>query len=284
MAGFYHMSNNPLQRYFRQPAIYITLPSGGKYFPSGTLDLPPNGELPVYPMTAMDEITYRTADALFNGSAIVNVIKSCVPNILDPWQLPSSDIDAVLVAMRIASYGHELEFESQCPECSEENDFVLDLREIMAQIKMPKFEETVVNGDIEVYFKPLNYQQSNENAIKQFEDQKILQSIPDADMPDQEKMDLINGALLKLGEMSVKSIVNSISTIRAGTDIVDNPQHLTEFVKNCDRTMYGLLRDKLLQLREQASVKPVNISCGKCNHAYETPFTLDVSNFFGPGS
>ena len=107
---------NPLQRFFRQPAIYIRLPSEGKYYPDGSITIPPNGELPVYPMTAMDEITYRTADALFNGSAVINVIKSCVPNIVDPWQMPTVDVDAVLVGIRIASYGHELELESRCPQ------------------------------------------------------------------------------------------------------------------------------------------------------------------------
>ena len=84
-----------------------------------------NGELPVYPMTALDEIAYRTADALFNGSAVADVIKSCMPNILDPWQISSADLDTILVAIRIASYGHEMDFTSKCPKCEESNDLVL---------------------------------------------------------------------------------------------------------------------------------------------------------------
>jgi hypothetical protein len=62
-------SNNPLQQYFRQPAIYVQLPSQGKFYPAGTLNPSTTGEYPVYPMTAIDEITYRTPDALFNGQA-----------------------------------------------------------------------------------------------------------------------------------------------------------------------------------------------------------------------
>ena len=68
------ISNNPLKQYFRQPAIYVRLPSGGQHYPPGAINMPPNGELPVFPMTAMDEITYRTPDALFNGSAVISVI------------------------------------------------------------------------------------------------------------------------------------------------------------------------------------------------------------------
>jgi hypothetical protein len=59
--------SNPLRQYFRQPAIYLRLPTEGKHWPSEALDMPANKELPVLPMTAIDEITYRTPDGLFNG-------------------------------------------------------------------------------------------------------------------------------------------------------------------------------------------------------------------------
>jgi len=285
MAGSIPMTQpNPLQKFFRQPAIYISLPSAGKYYPEGSLNMPENGELPVYPMTAMDEITYRTADALFNGSAVVNVIRSCVPNIVDPWHMPSADVDAILVGIRIATYGHELELETKCPHCEEENNFGVDLRVVMEQIRMPEYQESVVAGDIEVFFQPLSYKQQNENAIKQFEDQKILQAVPDADLPEQEKMDLINSALLKLSDMTVTAITGSISMIRAEQEIVTDPAHIKEFVQNCDRSIFGALRDKILQLKEQSTLKPITAQCSSCAQSYETPFTLDVSNFFGSGS
>lgn len=277
-------NTNPLQKYFRQPAIYIQLPSEGRYYPEGSLDMPPNRELPVYPMTAMDEISYRTADALFNGSAIVSVISSCVPNIKDPWQIPSVDMDALLIGIRIASYGHELDIDTVCPKCEQENTFVLDLRNIMEQVTMPDFDSTVSIGDIEIYFQPLNYKLQNENAIKQFEDQKVLQSVPEADLPEDRKLELINAALVKLGEMTISGIGQSISMIKAGNDIVTEPAHIHDFVKNCDRKFFNQLREKIISIREQSSLQPVNVQCGSCSEQYETPFTLDASNFFGSDS
>ena len=112
------LQSNPLSQFFRQPAIHIRLPSGGKFYPVGSINMPPNGELPVLPMTAVDEITYRTPDALFNGSAVVSVIQSCVPSIKDAWQMPSQDIDAVMIAIRIASFGHGMDINTQCPACN----------------------------------------------------------------------------------------------------------------------------------------------------------------------
>jgi len=276
--------NNPLQKYFRQPAIYIQLPSGGSYYPEGSLNMPENREFPVYPMTAMDEITYRTADALFNGSAVINVIKSCVPDILDPWQMPANDVDAVLVAIRIATYGHELELESKCPSCEEENDFAIDMRILMDQIKMPDYGNSVQSGDVEIYFRPLSYGQQNQNAIRQFEDQKILQAVPDADLPEEEKLNLINNALVKLGDMTVNAIAQSISVIKAGADSVTDQEHIKEFVANCDRTIFSSLREKIVSLKEQGTMQPVQAKCRSCGNEYTAPFTLDVSNFFGRDS
>ena len=108
-------SANPLKQFFRQPVIYLRLPSNGEFWPEGSLIMPANRELPVYPMTAIDEITYRTPDALYNGQAVINVIQSCIPNIRNAWGMPAIDTNAILVAIRIASYGHELEHSTRSP-------------------------------------------------------------------------------------------------------------------------------------------------------------------------
>jgi hypothetical protein len=156
-------SHNPLRQFFRQPAIYLKLPSAGQYWPAASLDLPANGELPIYPMTAIDEITYRTPDALYNGQAVVNVIQSCIPVIHDAWQLPVVDLNAVLVAIRIASYGHKMEFLSKCPQCGHDHEIVADLRMVLEQIKCPDYNKQIVTGDMEIYFRPMSYKNINDN-------------------------------------------------------------------------------------------------------------------------
>lgn len=285
MVGNQPMTNpNPLQKYFRQPAIYLSLPSKGEFYPNGALDLPPNGELPVLPMTAMDEITYRTADGLFNGSAVVSVIKSCVPNIIDPWQMPTSDLDSVLVAIRIASYGHEMEFESKCPQCGGENNFGLDLREVMGKITMPDYTKTVDIGDIQIFFRPLNYENQTKNSLQQFEDQKILQTIPSAEMPESDKLDLINAAIYKLGEMTVNALSQSISMIKAGDDVVTDKNYISDFIRNCNRQTYDLIKNQVQEFRTHTELQPVTAQCGECSKQYTTPFTLDMSHFFGSDS
>jgi hypothetical protein len=130
-------SLNPLRKYFRQPAIHLRLPSNGKFYPPGAIELPPNGEVPIYPMTAVDEIITRTPDALFNGSSIVEIIASCVPAIKDAWQIPAVDLNALLTAVRLASYGHEMDIASRCPSCQVIDNFTVDLRAVLDSISAP---------------------------------------------------------------------------------------------------------------------------------------------------
>lgn len=278
------MQNNPLRKYFRQPAIYIKLPSNGNFYEPGTLDMPPNRELPVFPMTAMDEITYRTADALFNGTAIVSVIQSCVPNIRNAWKIPATDIDAVLIAIRIASFGHEMDFESDCPYCQHENSFGLDLRSVMDQIRVGDYSESIKQGDIEIFLKPLTYDQINANSLAQYEDQKLIEMLPTSDLSEEEKMRRINEAFLKLSRMTIDAIAHSIGLIRAGTENVVETEFIREFMNNCDRDLFNRVRDRIIELRDAAELKPLKIQCQGCQKEYETPFTLNVTNFFGSAS
>lgn len=278
-------NSNPLSQYFRQPAIYARLPSGGKFWPPGSLDLPENGELPVYPMTARDEITYRTPDALFNGSAIVNVLESCVPNIKNAWHTPSIDIDALLIAVRIASYGHDLELESKCPNCGNEANYHIDLRIINDSIGSNDFGKTLKFGDLEFFFKPLNYQQINANNFAQFEQQKMMQNAnTQEEISDQDRARAMSQALQAITSITLKALANSIAMIRTPDSLVNDPGQIEEFLNNCDRKMFGSIRDHVIAAREDSEIKPLTIECSECKTKYSQVFTLDMTSFFEDAS
>ena len=151
------MQNNPLRQYFRRPAVYIKLPSGGKIYSKDVVNLPENGELPVYPMTAIDEITIRTPDALFNGNAVPEVIKSCVPAIKDPWGLISGDLDAVLVGIRAAGGQNNLEVDSTCPSCQDSSTFGVNLVGLLSTLKMADYSIPLEMNDLEIKLRPMTY-------------------------------------------------------------------------------------------------------------------------------
>jgi transcription elongation factor Elf1 len=276
--------NNPLKQYFRQPAIYVKLPSQGKYYPQGSINMPLNGELPVYPMTAIDEITYRTPDALYNGQATVNVIQSCVPDIKNGWDIPSNDMDTLLVAIRIATYGHDMDFTTTCPACKHESDQTLDLRAVLDSINGSDYNQTIKSGDMEIYFKPLTYKNMNDNSQMQFENQKLLQLLPDSDAPESDKLSALSGALKKLTEITVDALAHSISTIKTPQALVSETDYIREFLTNCDRKLFNQVRDFIIDIKNRSEMKPLNITCPSCNHEYEQIVTLDMTSFFESAS
>ena len=98
------MTANPLIAAYKKPALYVALPSKGKWYdPKPKLSV--DGELAVYAMSARDELITKTPDALFNGEATVAILESCCPDIDNPRQMPVNDLLVVLLAIRQASYG-----------------------------------------------------------------------------------------------------------------------------------------------------------------------------------
>jgi hypothetical protein len=278
------MSNNPLTQYFRQPAVYVKLPSGGKYYADGSIVMPANQELPVYPMTAIDEIAYKTPDALFNGNAVVNVIKSCVPAIKDPWGMPATDVDTILVAIRMASYGTTMEISTTCPHCKNEADYGIDLRNMLENMRAPDYSKPVTEGDLEIYFKPMSYQNLNENNQRQFEEQKILQVLPGTDMPEEQRMSALSAALMKLTEITVSALAQSIAAVKTPGALVSEPEYIEDMLKNCDRRLFGKIRDHIIETKLSAEIQPLTIVCGECTRDYLQAITLDMTSFFADAS
>lgn len=276
--------SNPLKQYFRQPAIYLRLPSRGEFWPEGSLALPQNGEVPVLPMTAIDEITYRTPDALFNGQAVVSVIQSCIPAVKDAWKAPTVDVDAMLVAIKIASYGHEMELGTTCPKCKTEAEYALDLRTVLDQLRTPDYTTPVVHGDLEIHFHPIDYQCQHDIGQQQFEQQRIVQMIPNTDMPEEEKLKAMAGAIQRITEITIDALKFSVASIRTPHAIVTDPEHISEFLKNCDRQLFTEIKNRIVAIRQSNELKPLKFKCNNCSHDYEQPLTLDMTSFFDSAS
>jgi hypothetical protein len=278
------MSNNPLRQYFRQPAIYVKLPSKGQFYPQGAINMPANGELPVYPMTAIDEITYRTPDALFNGQATVNVLQSCVPDIKDVWSTPVMDIDTLLISIRIASYGHDMEFSTKCPKCQNECEHVIDLRSVLDKMRTPDYNKSLKSGDLEIFFRPMTYKNVNDNNAMQFENQKLLQMLPDADVAENEKISALGAAFKRITEVTIHALAQSIAAVKTPQALVSESEYIEELLKNCDRELFNRIRDHIVNLKSQTEMAPMQLTCPECKNQYEQAITLDMSSFFEPAS
>ena len=277
------MENNPLRQYFRRPSVYLKLPSGGKGYPEDVLDMTPTGELPVFPMTAIDEISARTPDALFNGTTVADLIKSCIPNIKDPWQISSDDMDAILIAIRAASVGDGLEVESSCPSCQEKNNYNVNLMGLLSTIVPGNYDEVLEVGNVKVKLKPLTYKDMNAGALKQFEMQRYFMEIEaEEDMDKKNKMGI--EALEKVTLVTMDLISQTVEYVETPDgERVENPEFINEFVRSCDRTTFAAIRDFNAELKKNTEIKPIHTTCPSCDYEYDQPITLNPTDFFGEG-
>jgi len=280
------MEANPLKKYFRQPKVYITLPSKGKFYTDGTLNLPENGELPVYAMTARDELTMKTPDALLNGQATVEMIKSCIPSIVDPWQMPSIDLDASLIAIRIATYGDDMEITTKEPGTGEDKTFGVDLRQMLNKLVTVEYENVVAINDMQVTIRPLSYREFTDSSLKTFEEQRIFALVNDETMPDEEKLGKFNQSFKKLTDLTITVLAKSIHSIQIGDTTVSDREHIDEFIKNTDKEFFKFITDHLDIQRAKFSLEPIQVKSSKedieagAPAEWEIPITFDQSNFF----
>ena len=277
-------TTNPLNKYFRQPTIYMRLPSQGRHYPQGSLEMPENSELPVYPMTVRDEIMNRTPDALFNGDSVVALIESCVPNIKNAWAVPSVDMDAILIAIKIATYGKDLEINGLCTHCKEYSDYTIDLNKQLAQFGRSDYSLPSKIGQFTIAFRPLSYKEINETSQEQFTEQKVMNILPESKMSDKEKLQQINELLVKITDGTIITLTKSIESIRTDDVIVNDEQQIKEFLDNCSSTVFTAIKNAAIEKRSAGTLKPLNLTCSHCNKIYEQNLTLDASNFFGPSS
>jgi hypothetical protein len=278
------LSNNPLTKHFRQPVLYVKLPSNGRWYREGSLDMPVTGEIAVYAMTARDEITFKTPDALMNGASTVQVIESCCPSIKDAWKMPAVDLDSVLIAIRLATYGKELEFTGVCPQCGTSNEKVLDLSTMLERIVPSDWSSPVKIDGMEIILKPQSYEDFNRNNQMKFDEQRIMQVVQNDELDDEEKTSKFNKVFQRLIETGINQVGKSIAGIKLDDNtVVEDPEFIREFLENCERTVWEAIKEKLDEIKSATEYSNVTLTCEnpECQKDFITPFVFEQSNFFG---
>lgn len=279
---------NPLSMFMRQPKIYIRLPSGGQYWADGSLEMSETGEFPVYSMTAKDELMLKVPDALMNGQAIVDVIQHCIPNIKNAWNTPNIDLDVLLIAIRIATYGEIMTTPVKFGN-DFEMEYQLDLRVLMDTLMNQISWDPVISvaNELTVFVKPLTYKQVSLAALQTFETQKIMQVVNDEKVSEEQKIRLFQESFKKLSDTTLGTISDSIDRIDSSNGSTNNPDHIKEFVSNIDKELFDIIEKHVKRLQEANTIKPMIVPVtdemrenGVAGNSVEIPITFDPSTFF----
>jgi hypothetical protein len=280
---------NPLQKYYRQPAIYINLPTKGRYYSADAYAPTATGEIPVLPMTARDELSFRTPDAMMSGQATVDVIRSCIPNVLDPWKLVNYDIDIILLALRIATYGETMDITAVVPVVNESMTQSVNLPALLDTVRSITIDDNAVTKQgFRIKFNPLTYKEITQSQLLAFEQQKTMSSVSASQMSEEEKNKRFTESFKKLTDVNWSILQDSIQQITTPDGVVvSDKEQINDFLSNCNSKIVMEIQEELGRVRNQANFKPLKFKSTEeqikrgAPVSFDVPLTFDSSNFFG---
>jgi hypothetical protein len=276
-----------LQKYSRQPKLYIDLPSKGEYYDDTVIQDNQMTKIPVFGMNAMDEIVFKTPDALLSGEATAQVLQSCIPYIRDPWKIVGFDIDYLLLSMRIATYGDVLPVTTNCPNCQHSQDSDISLQKLLENfVDYPtKFNFNL--GDLVVNLKPLTYKETTEFSIEHMTLQRTLLAVNNnKDLDEKDRENQIKKLFAESETLNLRLAVSHIESITNGEETETDNSAILEFIQNNDQEFYKKLRTGIKDLTERWNLPNIEINCAseECKTNYKTNIDLDYSSFFGAPS
>jgi hypothetical protein len=272
---------NPLSKYFRKPTIYVQIPTGGRFnpeIPKTILD-----EIPVMPMTAIDEISMQNPDALLNGEALMTVISSCVPSIPDPRNLCSIDADLLFLAIKYATYGKTVTHLHTCTKCEEQAEYNIDINNVLEKFPEIQEVEPIKHGDLKIYITPPRIESMTRLALIDVEQQRILQSIQAVSEDDITEMELAKQFAIsfrKVSKQNVDLLIISINRIETPDETVSDEESIMEFMNNIPATIVKEVNDRVkLVTKKPEDLTTFEFTCDACDHRDKIKFELNPVNF-----
>jgi hypothetical protein len=201
--------------------------------------------------------------------------------------MPSIDSDAILIAIRLATYGEKLEISTKVPNTGEDREFAVDLRQLLDQLAEFTFDPFItIDDDMTVEIRPTSYKEFTENAMKTFEEQRIFRLVNDDSIPDEQKLAAFSVSFRKLTDLTIDLVVNSVSCIDTADGKVTDKKFIREFFANADRDTFEKIMKHLEKMKDDSKIKPLTVRStpedieAGAPEEYEIPITFDQSNFF----
>jgi hypothetical protein len=273
---------NPLKQYFRKPGIWIRLPSQGNFYNDKPTDLNEMGEIPIYPLTAKDELMLKNADALLNGSAITQMINSCAPSITDPMVMPAIDLDAVLVAIKRCTYGESQDVTCSCPKCETSNEVSINLNQIISSIKsVEKLEPVELDNGIKVFIKPVTVHNLLNLNWVQFEQIRNIQLAEQNNVDETTKVNLMQKSYQVLTEKNIDIVSSCIDTVLLpdGIAVTDN-ENIKDWINDLSKPDFTKIEESIMVTSSMGIDKEFNVTCKNCNTDFKSSLDLNPTTFF----
>ena len=285
-------NENPLSKYFRKPGIYVQIPTGGRFNPE--IEKTVLDELPILPMTAIDEISMQNPDELLNGEALVNIIRSCVPVIPNPRNLCNVDAELIFLAIKYATYGKDVEHTHTCSNCKEQADYNIDMNHILE--KFPDISEIppIEHEDLKIFVTPPKLDSLTRLALMEVEQARILSAMTkeqekelDDEGGDAKEMEMARQFAIsfrKVSKQNVDMLVSAIDRIETPDTVVTDPVAITEFMDNVPAEIVRKVNETVNSVVPNLSdISTFEFTCEACDSKETVTFDLNPVNFSSAG-
>ena len=276
---------NPLFKYFRKPTIYVQIPTGGRFNPE--IDKTILDEIPIMPMTAIDEISMSNPDELLNGEALVNLITSCVPTIPEPRNLCNVDADFLYLAIKHATYGKNIEHTHTCSNCEEQADYNIDINSILDKFPEIHDVEPVEYKDLKIYVHPPKMESMTRMALIEVEQTRILDAISDTGDESITEIELAKQFALsfrKVSKQNVNLLIEAIDRIETLDEVVTDKDTILEFMNNCETKVITRINDQITKVNNRPKdLTTFEFTCDACDNKEKVKFELNPVNFSSAG-
>mgnify|MGYP003289218641 CR=1 FL=1 len=312
------MKKNPLLDFARKMELSVKLPSKGRWYTDEIMDTMLNGEVGIFPMTPRDELLQYNPDALLSGDTTIQIIESCVPSIKNAKDLLYNDANLLLLAIRKATYGDELEQSVICPRCYEEaskltedekaeadrtgrlkftpQDNVFSISDILSctQYLDDEYKMKLDNG-LTVYFKPYTVKNKLNFELTRINQQKILdfyKNFNQEDLKNEEiRKDRINKItdiyleMNKYGNEVIASCILKIELPEPDGSFVDDYDMILEYISNTNSNYIQTLKEKIEEINSIGLPSELEYECSCCGHKWKSPFIeFNPTDFFDGSS
>ena len=320
------MSKNPLIQDLIAneafPSVSIALPTGGRWYTKGVLEKDTDPlDVPVGVLGVLAEQNYRDPWLVLSGESLPRMLKSVCPAIHEPNELCEVDLEAILLASRLVSYGPILELKYGCSGPVAPNEVTKTETEKEENKKDEEKKSTtcdhlnVINLDVNEHI--MRYAPLEDDDVTDYIlfIERINQTVYLRPMSYFSVIQLIKDGVSRdrqienMNEYTLDDLVVNPESIRKYTEIVDMSTTSSldaiassifcvesakgervngdEFIKEWLLALPAVEVERITKLSNELAVKmrkraEITFECSKCGWVNSIMLELDANRLFGP--
>lgn len=283
--------------------VSIALPTMGRFYEDGVLDENSDpGDLVINSLGIMAELSTRDPFILASGKGMELLIPQVCPAINQPSKLAEIDLEAILLAARIATHGNKMTLEHQCTNtvqedgdeeekpCGEKNKIEVNLYDIIQRYGPIEFSDKFVvdlpEYNQKVFLRPIEYGQALailKEALTTNKETEEMSTTKVADLLiDEHKIDEYSTMIAKQAVATMESIIHSIFYVEAGNGgKVFDRDSIKEW-------LLAISKDNVKKIVNQAGTlsesfygnNSITYKCAGCGKENKTSIELDIQKLF----